>query len=85
MVFSSSSRSLDAVRLALASVAACTMTLGLIGIGNDSTFREQLDSKVQSFLCETEISFPHTGPYSLIDNAESLIVTTRQFAFRSIL
>ncbi|WP_224450279.1 orc1/cdc6 family replication initiation protein [Haloprofundus salilacus] len=32
--------------------------LGLIGISNDSTFRERLDAKVQSSLCETEISFP---------------------------
>lgn len=35
--------------------------LGLIGISNDSTFREQLDAKVQSSLCETEISFPPYG------------------------
>lgn len=39
--------------------------LGLIGISNDSTFREQLDAKVQSSLCETEISFPPYGTEEL--------------------
>jgi cell division control protein 6 len=39
--------------------------LGIIGISNDSTFREQLDAKVQSSLCETEISFPPYGTEEL--------------------
>lgn len=39
--------------------------LGLIGISNDSTFREKLDAKVQSSLCETEISFPPYGTTEL--------------------
>ncbi len=39
--------------------------LGLIGISNDPTFREQLDAKVQSSLCETEISFPPYGTEEL--------------------
>lgn len=39
--------------------------LGVIGISNDSTFRERLDAKVQSSLCETEISFPPYGAEEL--------------------
>lgn len=39
--------------------------LGLIGISNDSTFREQLNAKIQSSLCETEISFPPYGTEEL--------------------
>ncbi len=39
--------------------------LGIIGISNDSTFRERLDAKVQSSLCETEISFPPYGTEEL--------------------
>ena len=39
--------------------------LGLIGISTDSTFREQLNVKVQSSLCETEISFPPYGTEEL--------------------
>lgn len=41
------------------------LRLGVIGISNDSTFRERLDAKVQSSLCETEISFPPYGTEEL--------------------
>lgn len=51
--------------------------LGLVGISNDSTFRERLDAKVQSSLCETEISFP---PYGT-DELQSVLEQRAEVAF----
>ena len=51
--------------------------LGIIGISNDSTFRERLDAKVQSSLCETEISFP---PYST-DELRAVLQQRASIAF----
>lgn len=53
--------------------------LGLIGISNDSTFRERLDAKVKSSLCETEISFP---PYGT-DELQKVLEQRAEIAFHS--
>jgi cell division control protein 6 len=51
--------------------------LGLIGISNDSTFREKLGSKVQSSLCETTVLFP---PYNA-DELGSVLEQRAEKAF----